>query len=321
MTAANFIGGSGNTQLFQKVYTEIIDNNGNVIGTTNPIPVKISDGTNTAIVDNDGQLHTVMQGKIDDNNATTATLLAGATFTGTATDISAYSAISLLVESDVASTASGLTVQFSATGNVTDWHDGESYTIPAGSTKFFTPPVQSKYYRIVYTNGASDQSSFHLHPMLKKQPIKWSSHNLQDNLNDADDGELNLSVLKLRTAANNYVSGAATNSGNFKVSVEEFESSANPVRTDMEGGGKVSVGTSAVEMTFTGETNSIILTADTDNTGVLYVGKSDVDNTGANAIAFLESGDNIVLSYNDSDNALYVVSDTASQNVWKGSLL
>ena len=38
-----------------------------------------------------------------------------------------------------------------------------------------------------------------------------------------DDPTLSVSVLKLRTAANTYVSGAATNSGNFKVSLEEFE--------------------------------------------------------------------------------------------------
>ena len=91
--------------------------------------------------------------------------------------------------------------------------------------------------------------------------------------------------------------------------------------TDLEGGGKVSVGTTAVEVTFTGTTQSIIITADKDNTGVLYIGKSDVTNAGANAIVYLEAGDWIELDYNDVTNGIYVVSDTASQYFWKGALL
>jgi len=91
--------------------------------------------------------------------------------------------------------------------------------------------------------------------------------------------------------------------------------------TDLDGGGKVSVGTTAVEITFTGTPESIIISADIDNTGTLYVGKSDVTNLGANAITFLNAGDAITLEYDDTTNALYIVSDTASQNFWKGALL
>ena len=90
---------------------------------------------------------------------------------------------------------------------------------------------------------------------------------------------------------------------------------------DIEGGGKVSVGTSAVEVTFTGATKAIIITADQDNDGILYVGESNVDNAGANAMTYLEAGDSITIDYEDSSNAVYVVSDTASQNFWKGALL
>ena len=185
-------------------------------------------------VNADGSLNVVPNGsEVDANNSTTTPLLADATFTGTATEILHFAAITILIHTDVVSADNGLVIQFSPDG--TDWHDGEAYTIPANSTKFFTPPVQGRYYRVVYTNGGSDQTTLHIHTVLKKSPVKWSSHNIQDNLNDADDGELNLSVLKLRTAQDNYVSGAATNSGNFKVSIEEFDSALNtsplPVKT------------------------------------------------------------------------------------------
>ena len=91
--------------------------------------------------------------------------------------------------------------------------------------------------------------------------------------------------------------------------------------TNIEGGGKVSVGLTAVEVTFTGATSSIIITADKDNTGTLYVGKSTVTSIGTNALTFLESGDAITLDYNDATNSIYVVASVASQNFWKGAVL
>lgn len=103
--------------------------------------------------------------------------------------------------------------------------------------------------------------------------------------------------------------------------IDSFSSTANPIRSDIEGGGKVSVGTTAVEVTFTGTTTSIEITADKENTGLLFYGKSDVTNLGANSMGFLEAGDSIEIDYNDSTNAIYVVSDTASQNFWRGAVL
>ncbi len=91
--------------------------------------------------------------------------------------------------------------------------------------------------------------------------------------------------------------------------------------SDIEGGGKISVGTTAVEATFTGTTETITITAHIDNSGVLYVGKSNVTNLGANAAYVLWAGMSVTLDYNDDTNAVYVVSDTASQNFIKGATL
>lgn len=156
----------------------------------------------------------------DTNNSTETLLTSGQVFTGTSTDILHHSGLLILLNTDVSGT---LMVQYSA--DEVTWHDGEKYEIPANSTKFFTPPVQGAYFRVIYTNGVSDQGTFHLHTIVKRRPVKWSSHNLNDNLRDDDDGELVINVLKLRTAQDNYVSGAATSSGNFKISLEELENS------------------------------------------------------------------------------------------------
>ena len=160
---------------------------------------------------------------VDANNSTTTPLGIAGVFTGTATDILSYSAISILVYSDEASATKGLSVEFSVTG--TDWHEGESYTITAGSTKFFTPPAQSKYYRIKYTNGATAQTDFHLHAVLKRNSIKWSSHNIDDAIKDQDDAELTKSVITGKRTDGIYDNVSLTNGANMKVSLEEFDSS------------------------------------------------------------------------------------------------
>ena len=105
-------------------------------------------------------------------------------------------------------------------------------------------------------------------------------------------------------------------------------SSANPMpvsdvstSNDMEGGGVVVVGTTAVAVTFTGVTKAIIISADIANTGTLYVGKSNVTSAGANAFACLEAGESLTIEYDDATNAVYVVASIAAQNFWKGALL
>lgn len=114
----------------------------------------------------------------------------------------------------------------------------------------------------------------------------------------------------------------ATTGGNLKVSIEEYDDAANPIRKDLEGGGKVLVGTTPIEVTFIGTpTHAIKISADDDNTGKLFIGKSNVLSDGSNAFAFLLPGDVLTIDYDDIDNAIYVVSDTVGQNFWKGALL
>jgi len=89
---------------------------------------------------------------------------------------------------------------------------------------------------------------------------------------------------------------------------------------DLQGNGKTAVGTTAVEIAFTGVTESIIISADIDNAGTLYIGKSNVTTAGANAIAFLEAGETITMDYDDTTNSLYVIASQVTQNFWAGCL-
>lgn len=122
--------------------------------------------------------------------------------------------------------------------------------------------------------------------------------------------------------SNIYVkTGLTDSSGNSISSSNPLPVSNGPgTSTDLEGGGKISIGTTAIEVTFTGTTEAIIISADTDNTGTLYVGKSDVASDGSNAITFLEAGESLEMDYEDSSNAIYIVASVISQNFWKGAL-
>jgi hypothetical protein len=90
--------------------------------------------------------------------------------------------------------------------------------------------------------------------------------------------------------------------------------------TDFEGS-PITVGTTAVEITFSGTTRAVQVQADHDNTGTIWYGKSNVTNAGANAMGRLEAGEAVQFDYNDASNALYAISDTASQTVFKLALL
>ena len=123
--------------------------------------------------------------------------------------------------------------------------------------------------------------------------------------------------MKIVIGADGVNDGDVEKSNPFPVSIEED----NNISSDMEGGGIVVIGTTAVEMTFTGTPTAIILSAPLANTGTLYIGKSTVTSAGANAITYLEAGESLSIDYVDTTNALYVVATVAAQNVFKGALL
>lgn len=85
-------------------------------------------------------------------------------------------------------------------------------------------------------------------------------------------------------------------------------------------GGPVTVGTTPVEMTFTGTTKSLTLMSDSDNTGKIWWGPSNIDNTGANVYGRLTPDSSVSIEFEDSVTAIYCVSDTASQKVYKVAL-
>lgn len=186
------------------------------------LPVDING--NGLSVNGDNALKVVLSGKVDTNNSSSTPLLAGAEFTGSATEVLDYAIIYVNVYSDVASATDGLHIEFSSDG--TTWREGlgDEFTIDAGSEKTFSFQAHKRYFRVHYLNGGTNQTTFDLQTILKKSNGKPSSHRIQDSIIGEDDAELVKAVLTGENPSGNFINFSSTNGGNFKVSLEELES-------------------------------------------------------------------------------------------------
>ena len=109
--------------------------------------------------------------------------------------------------------------------------------------------------------------------------------------------------------------GLATESKQDEI-ITELQSTKN-----IEGVGDLTVGLTEVEIIIAGETTSIRIRADNENTGIIYIGKIGVLSDGSNDFIRLESGDEVIIDYDDSTNPLYSISDIAAQKINIGALL
>src|SRR3989338_9533974 len=100
----------------------------------------------------------------DKNTSLNSLLESDQAFTGGAEDVSNYSDISIFIYSDVASATNGLQIQFSPNGP--DWLTTETHTIQAGVVFSRIFSTKTKYFRLIYTNGSTDQSEFLLRTLF-----------------------------------------------------------------------------------------------------------------------------------------------------------
>lgn len=156
------------------------------------------------------------------DNTTIVPLGSNETFTGVWQDCLNYQEVNVSVDTDKNSATNGLVIQWSADGvNVADT---DVFSIYANSGTNYTPNPAFRYVRVVYTNGSVAQTRFNLMTILRRGVTGGSFHRIDSTLKDDSDGRLTITIPKLKTAANTYVSQTATTAGNVKVSLEELES-------------------------------------------------------------------------------------------------
>ena len=161
------------------------------LGTGQAQYLKLMDGTlnstNKAVVDSSGRLVTAPQpaNVISTANSSTSVLGAGAAFTGTSEDISNYAAITVNVFASHASATDGLSIQQSSNG--TNWDFSDVYTIAATTGKMYAINPMAQFFRVVYTNGGTLQTSFRLQTIFHRFDITPSSQRAADGFSNEND--------------------------------------------------------------------------------------------------------------------------------------
>lgn len=125
-----------------------------------------------------GALRVDLNGTVSTNNSTTSVLAGGAVFTGTSEDVLNYNEVRISVIASHASATDGLSIQQSSDN--TNWDITDTYTIAAATGKTYVVPRQARYFRVVYTNGATLQTSFRLQTILNRLGTVASSQRSSD---------------------------------------------------------------------------------------------------------------------------------------------
>lgn len=110
---------------------------------------------------------TTSEGFVSTSNSSTTPLGISGVFTGTGEEIKNYAAVTVNVFADVASATNGLSFQWSSDN--TNWDHVETYDVPAGVGRAFNITIRARYFRVVYTNGGTGQTTFRLQTIL--QPV------------------------------------------------------------------------------------------------------------------------------------------------------
>ncbi len=111
----------------------------------------------------------------DSNNSSTSTLSSSASFTGNGTSTNGYDTLIITVKSNVDSSSGGIAIQFSNDNVTYETLYSDTYYASGFFTKSYL--IVKKYYKVIYTNGSSSQSSFQLTSRLSTNSENVSSNN------------------------------------------------------------------------------------------------------------------------------------------------
>lgn len=183
----------------------------------------------------DTPVNATLVGKRDDGNSTTTNLAAGATFTGTGIEASpAYGTISVCIISSHNSATNGL--KFQASIDNINWENIEQYNyVAANGLKSYSFSPSGRYFRLTYTNGATNTTELAIFTVLRSGAVKSSSHRIKDNIDGEHDAELVKAVLAAERPDGSFTDINATQGGNLKMSLEEVNGiDPIPVVTGLE---------------------------------------------------------------------------------------
>jgi hypothetical protein len=141
-------------------------------------------------------------GFISDGNSTSTILTGDAVFTGSADDVSQFSTITVMIDTDQDSAASGFSMQFSVDG--TNWDRAKTVTLVAAenNNQIHGLSVVSKFFRVVYTNGSVDQTHIRLQTIFHTSKTRDLSSGTEQAVQKWDDVSLVRSINDIKSDRN-----------------------------------------------------------------------------------------------------------------------
>ncbi len=272
-------------------------------------------------VNADGALYAHSPNKISTDNSTTATLGIGATYTGTGEDISQYSAVSVQIDSSHDSATDGMTFQFSPDDTNWDVVHLHTYTAADGG-RHFQFAAHAQFFRVVYTNGGTGQTTFRVQTILHDNNILTSIHRLVDNTDpDRSAALVKSAIIAQAAGSGDFVPVQTTAAGNLKIAVEQISDGLDI------GAGNAGTETQRVSIS-TDDINLASINTDASTiAGAVAAGQMQVDviaalPAGANLVGDVgmgvrtSGGTSIFRSIDLDEGALEVVKGSAGQVYW-----
>jgi len=99
---------------------------------------------------------------ISTKNSSTTALDSAGVFTGTVDEAVGYNYLTIIAKSDKASASSGIKIQFGRSSGTYEHNYFFSYTAGDTLTNKITLPIAGRFFRVVYTNTTSAQTTFSL---------------------------------------------------------------------------------------------------------------------------------------------------------------
>ncbi len=268
----------------------IADINGSA---ANGLEVDVTRVTGTVTVDGSAVIQPVHdENLISTDNSTVATLGIGATFLGTAEDISQYSAVSVILAASHDSAVDGMQFQFSPDG--TNWDETHIFTLTASEEgRHFQFPAHAQWFRVNYTNGGTGQTTFRVQTILHAHNIGTSIHRLVDVVSpDRSATVVKSAIIAQAAGTGNFVPVQASAIGNLKMSIEEINGS-------VEGGG---VEATALRVTMANDSTGLLSVDGSGFTQPISAAALPLPAGAATSAAQLPDGHNVTV-----DNASLVV--------------
>lgn len=241
-------------------------------------------------------------------NSTTTPLAAGASFTGSWEEVVSYGAITLSVYSDVNSKPGpdGLRFQWGSDGTNVDASTNTEVTGSSGRAFILGP--RSRYFRVLYGNGGTDQTVFRLSTDYHQNAVSPLQRALHENLTEQNLAQTTRTVIAGKKPDGIFANVALTSEGKLQVDASQTTTLVGLVETDLlnSGSAEMAVNGSVTNVFFEFkpdavndvEVNQLVLTGE--------AGTIDFGNAKFLGLANLTNGCRIQVKANDT---LYELGD------------